>query len=326
MKLDRMPARFRLFRIWQVLGRNPFKAKVDTSFEPIECPSCGHVVSTPYCPNCGQPYAKKGHSFFHGSLDSIPFLNDDARRTLVHLVLRPGYMIRDYMNGMTSRYMAPLTCLIIFYAFFAIMTNVLSPEFNTYQSVEDDQEEVSERGLVVDEDEIEIDDDDDISVHGIKDMLVFIKKVNDYAHLDQRPELVDTKTKASVAGIEGALRSQGIFSFLWQLIFLTLAMKVVFRKEPSKLSFSASATFASYVLCQMCFLMMFILLTSFGRTHRLGAAIIAIIMVIDFVQFFNIERRQALKYALRVGIQYYLLMALAIAVTAVVLALAFFEF
>jgi len=29
------------------------------------------------------------------AFDDIPFLNDDAKRTFAHLLLRPGYMIRD---------------------------------------------------------------------------------------------------------------------------------------------------------------------------------------------------------------------------------------
>jgi len=297
MKIDRLPARRRLFHIWQVLGRNPFKKSSASEQEPLECPSCGNMVTTPYCPNCGQPYAKKDQSFFHGTFDSIPFLNDDAMRTFTHLMLRPGYMIRDYMKGLSSRYMAPMTSLIIFYAFFAILTSVVSPELSGEQKV---------GGIfTVDDSSIEVDAGE--ATEGLTKMLTFIKKAYIYSQLDKNPEAVDTKAKASLAAFESALRSQGIFSFIWQLFFLTLAFKVVFRRKEMKLSFSASATFASYILCQMCFFMMFTLLFTVGRTHSLGVVLIAIIMVIDFMQFFHIGRRKSLRYAIRVGIAYYTL-------------------
>ena len=38
---------------------------------------------------------KRGGDFYKGAFDSIPFLNEDAKRTFSHLLLRPGYMIRD---------------------------------------------------------------------------------------------------------------------------------------------------------------------------------------------------------------------------------------
>lgn len=330
MKIDRLPARLRLFHIWQVTGRNPFKHADEPHLEPTKCPSCGHEVSTPYCPYCGQPYIRKNKSFFHGSFDSIPFLNDDARRTLVHLLLRPGYMIRDYMNGMSARYMAPMTCLIIFYAFLSIMLGVLSPEVHTYTG--DGQE-----AGTVDVDEVDSLQDDNVAefgslevslglndtVPGISHMLQFVHKGYVYLHLDQNPQMVDTRTTASIAALEGALRSQGVFSFVWQLVFLTLAMKVVFRKNPTKMDISASATFASYVLSQMCFFMMLALLVSLGKSHSLGVAIIAVVLIVDFVQFFQIGRKQAFIYAIKVGLWYYILMIVAILTVVGVLALFF---
>ena len=93
MSKHRSAVRRRAFAIWQKLGFLPWskdKAK-----------------------------SHKG-DFYRGAFDTIPFLNDDAKRTFVHLLLRPGYMIRDYIKGQHERYLAPLTSLIIFYAFFAL--------------------------------------------------------------------------------------------------------------------------------------------------------------------------------------------------------------
>lgn len=92
-----------LFHIWQVLGENPRK-------RPRAAKKEG-----------------KDKDFYKGAFESIPFLNDDAKRTFVHLLLRPGYMIRDYVGGKHDRYLAPLAALIIFYAFFTLVSSALQP-------------------------------------------------------------------------------------------------------------------------------------------------------------------------------------------------------
>ena len=97
MKKHSISVRVRAFAIWQKLGYLPWK----------------------------KAPAKDGQggsgSFYKGAFDSIPFLNDDAKRTFTHLLFRPGYMIRDYIRGDHERYLAPLTALIIFYAFFSLI-------------------------------------------------------------------------------------------------------------------------------------------------------------------------------------------------------------
>ena len=93
----------RAFHIWQVLGHYPWK-KPRAAKKEVE-----------------------GGEFYKGAFDSIPFLNDDAKRTFVHLLLRPGYMIRDYVGGKHDRYLAPLAPLIIFYAFFTLISSALQP-------------------------------------------------------------------------------------------------------------------------------------------------------------------------------------------------------
>ena len=102
MKKHSPETRWRAFIIWQKLGFFPWK-------------------------KTGRERKKGSRDFYKGALDSIPILNDDAKRTFVHLLLRPGYMIRDYIRGAHERYLAPLTSLIIFYAFFALVSAVLQP-------------------------------------------------------------------------------------------------------------------------------------------------------------------------------------------------------
>ena len=54
---------------------------------------------------------KKGNGVYMGTREAIiPFLNDDSKRTFSQLLLRPGYLMRDYiLRGKHESYLAPLT-------------------------------------------------------------------------------------------------------------------------------------------------------------------------------------------------------------------------
>ena len=58
----------------------------------------------------------------------IPFLNKDAKRTIADLILRPGYLMRDYIQrGKHEQYLAPFTALLVFYSVFTLLTAVVQP-------------------------------------------------------------------------------------------------------------------------------------------------------------------------------------------------------
>ena len=80
------------------------------SEEAHECPTCGTNYQGNYCPRCGQSarigrYSlKKALLLF---LDVWGMGNRGMFRTLRDLLLRPGYMIRDYLHGMQMAYFPP---------------------------------------------------------------------------------------------------------------------------------------------------------------------------------------------------------------------------
>ena len=120
--LRRWKARYRAFRTWQRRSR-----RVDTRPGAAhDCASCRtHYVGN-FCPQCGQS-ARIGRYSARTAL--LQFLdvwglgNLVLLRTLRDLVLRPGYMIRDYLRGMQAAYFPPfkmlflLTTLSIFVAY-----------------------------------------------------------------------------------------------------------------------------------------------------------------------------------------------------------------
>ena len=260
--------RRRAFAIWQKLGYFPWR-------KPLEARK-----------------KKRSGDFYKGAFDSIPFLNDDAKRTFTHLLLRPGYMMRDYINGQHSKYLAPLTALIIFYAFFALVSALLKP----YQQ---------EAGLPI-KAEYSLEEDEKGAPKELENLMVsildIVKKGYVLLHLDEFPDEVDSQRESSLAALEGVLRSQGIPLFIGEFLLLWLAMMTVMRK--GLLSPSACAATSAYVLCQFSFFMLFALLLSWGNSSKVGLVLMILLLLIDYKQLFGVSNRKALSLTIRTGIMY----------------------
>ena len=270
-------SRRRAFAIWQKLGylpwRKPEKKKA----------------------------RKRSGDFYKGAFDSIPFLNEDAKRTFSHLLFRPGYMIRDYIKGAHERYLAPLTALIVFYAFFALVSAVLQPvqqsrkDFNPIGNLDVktfEKPEQAKRFLL------------------LKNTLGTIQKGWVYLHLDQYPEEVDTQHESSLAALEGTLRSQGIPLFAGQFLLLWLAMSLALRRY--KLRMSAYAAASAYILCQFSFFMLFALLFSFGKSAEIGVILILVLLMWDYHQWLGAPWKKSFWLVLKTGLYYGLLFGLVI--------------
>lgn len=256
--------------------------------------------------------SRKG-DFYKGAFDTIPFLNDDAKRTFVHLLLRPGHMIRDYVNGQHERYLAPLTSLIIFYAFFALISSIVSPEFTTYNPPDSSaSRSMRDSVLVVSANPASPSDTlSDADIKGLRAAAKAVKFADlwDLLNLDKHPEMVDTPAKASLAALERALRSQGVYLFLGQFILLWAAMCFALRKKD--MSKSACAATAAYVLCQFCFFMFFSLFFGSEEKGEIGIGLMAVLLTVDYTQLFGFGWKKGLKFTVKTG-WYYLLTFLAL--------------
>ena len=285
-KRHSIKVRLRAFRIWQVLGYNPWKSEWKVA---DDVPEDG----------------VKG--FYRGAFDSIPFLNDDAKRTFVHLLLRPGYMIRDYIKGKHDLYLAPLTSLIIFYAFFSLVSSIAHPEFKTDKSSEYsiDSDSVLSSGAIINLDFSNVDSVEMAEINQeIKlktdNLMAYLEQMDILMHLDSHPEAVDSPKKASLAAFESALRSQGIQYFLEIFLLLWPAMR------------AASATTAAYVLCQFSFFMLFVLILSLGRNNEIGMLFCALLIMIDYHQLFGISYGKSFWLTVKTLIYYLLFIGLLI--------------
>ena len=270
-------SRCRAFAIWQKLGYNPWR-------KPKE-----------------KKERKRSGDFYRGAFNNIPFLNDDAKRTFSHLLLRPGYMIRDYIKGAHERYLAPLTALIVFYAFFALVAAIMQPvqqrrpiELNPVEQMEAADFENPRQAKV-------------FSL--LKNTLATVQKGWVYLHLDQYPEEVDTQHESSLAALEGTLRSQGIPLFAGQFLLLWLAMSLALRRRHRQ-RMSAYAAASAYILCQFSFFMLFALLFSFGKSAEIGIILIVVLLMWDYHQWLGTPWKKSFWLVLKTGVYYGLLFAL----------------
>ncbi len=285
MSKQRLAVRLRAFAIWQKLGFLPWSKKKSKS--------------------------RKG-DFYKGAFDTIPFLNDDAKRTFVHLLLRPGYMIRDYIKGQHERYLAPLTSLIIFYAFFALISSIVSPDYSSYHP-QDRSDARCFRDSVLVNSARQAERSDSIAIefdrHKALVKAVKLTEAIDLLNLDKHPERVDTPAKASLAALENALRSQGVYLFLGQFLLLWCAMCFALRKKD--MSKSACAATTAYILCQFCFFMFFSLFFGGKDKGEIGIGLMAVLLTIDYAQLFDFGWKKGLRLAVKTG-WYYLLVFLAL--------------
>ncbi|MBE6248958.1 MAG: DUF3667 domain-containing protein [Prevotella sp.] len=107
--------------------------------EVRHCHNCGTEFSDNFCPRCGQR-AEVGRVGWRSIRESITLLwGLDSRSlgyTLVQLLVRPGYLVRDYISGHRQVSFPPvkmlvLVCLsvVIFESVFHLENNVISMHF-----------------------------------------------------------------------------------------------------------------------------------------------------------------------------------------------------
>ena len=104
--IENLKEKYKRFREWQ---HQPYQVK-PLSEEEHDCATCGTHYEGNYCPRCGQSEKVGRYSFktaFLLFLDVWGLGNRGMFRTIRDLLLRPGYMIRDYLKGMQMAYFPP---------------------------------------------------------------------------------------------------------------------------------------------------------------------------------------------------------------------------
>ncbi len=103
---------FTRFRAWQ---RNP-RTYAPMSRKEYHCLNCGQDFEGNYCPRCGQE-ASTGrlswNTVWVKVIDVWDVEQHSLPLTLWHLIWRPGYLIRDYLDGRRQLYYSPVMLLIM---------------------------------------------------------------------------------------------------------------------------------------------------------------------------------------------------------------------
>lgn len=108
------------YSIKKYLNRLP-KRKI-THFEGF-CANCSHPVSGKYCSNCGQSVKELQRPFWSILSDSLGdalSLDNKFFHTLLPLLVKPGFLTKEFMEGRRARYTPPFR-FYLFLTFIAFL-------------------------------------------------------------------------------------------------------------------------------------------------------------------------------------------------------------
>ena len=95
----------------------------------VRCLNCGTELKGPFCYYCGQPdknFMRFFPALLRDLLDDLLDLDSRFMRTLKPLMLKPGRLTRDYMDGRRFRYTPPMRLYIFSSIAFFLLAALLS--------------------------------------------------------------------------------------------------------------------------------------------------------------------------------------------------------
>lgn len=113
------------FAAWQQRGTaTPVMAEAGVE----TCRNCHETFTGHYCPNCGQQAGTARLTLRPGLRQIFEVWglgNRNFPLTLLHLLLRPGYLISDYLTGKRVRYFPPVKLLFLMTTFYLLTYHFL---------------------------------------------------------------------------------------------------------------------------------------------------------------------------------------------------------
>ena len=139
--MDWIKKKWQSFTEWQ---HEPvtYKAK---SAATVKCLNCGDTFTGNYCPTCGQSAAVgpiTPHKVMRGAMDVWGLGGILLLRNLGHLMLRPGYLIADYLHGRRQMYFPPFKTLFLLAALNLLLEHMAGTD--DLFTAEDGPQEVAE--------------------------------------------------------------------------------------------------------------------------------------------------------------------------------------
>lgn len=149
------------FREWRERPREV----APMSQEEHECLNCHDHYTGNYCPRCGQAANTDRFSMKVAAENFAEAYGMGERgmfRTIRDLILRPGYLILDYLRGMRMSYYAPFKMFFLLFAISTLVTHGLNIKGqalydDSETSVQNLEKEIDEKsGSTVEQDVLEI--------------------------------------------------------------------------------------------------------------------------------------------------------------------------
>lgn len=297
--------------------------------DDVNCKNCGRQYKGDYCPECGQAAATPRitlRSMILRTLDVWGFGNRSMPRSLLHLMLRPGYMITDYIEGRRQPYFPPIKMMFVLGAIYLLLLAAISTGskiMHSEKSVSDlvldyvgltPTEKASENADTLQTSDV----DEAAKVEGDTIVDFFGQILNDDSivatpdnigkaktvHIDQQSGVVKAMRgmgRKKFSAALDALMSKTLVMRLFVLSLLYAMMtKAFFRRSPRCQNYNFTEMFFAQILIFNQVLLVAIVLACFGVKGDLSSFTIipwwlhVLILTIDYKQMFGVSSRSAI--------------------------------
>src|SRR3954462_15564443 len=102
------------------------------------CENCGQPLTGEYCAACGQRHEPHVHTLGHfasEAFESVTHADSRLWRTLGYLLVKPGFLSREFFNGKRSRYLPPFRLYLVISLLFFVVAGI-----GRHVSLDDDDE------------------------------------------------------------------------------------------------------------------------------------------------------------------------------------------
>ena len=225
--------RYKRYREWKL---EPHQV-APLSEEQHECATCGTHYEGNYCPRCGQSARIGRYSFKKAILlflDVWGLGNRGMFRSIRDLILRPGYMIRDYLRGMQMAYFPPFKMFFLLLALWLVVDSGLNIQFvNRDKQNEKETEQIFSRfkpKVTMSEDE---------KADEKKNGILFTK--------EEKEKMFNQEYKQKEGEVGDWIEQHSSLLVLAGLLLFSLPLYLLFRRSPSIPDLRLSECFVAMV-------------------------------------------------------------------------------
>ena len=258
--------RYKRYREWKL---EPHQV-APLSEEQHECATCGTHYEGNYCPRCGQSARIGRYSFKKAILlflDVWGLGNRGMFRSIRDLILRPGYMIRDYLRGMQMAYFPPFKMFFLLLALWLVVDSGLNIQLvNRDKQNEKETEQIFSR-FKPKVSQNATDDKADEKKNGI----LFTK--------EEKEKMFNQEYKQKEGEVGDWIEQHSSLLVLAGLLLFSLPLYLLFRRSPAIPDLRLSECFVAMVYITDMILIYGIGYSYFSTIWRLLAAFIPFVIM-----------------------------------------------